>query len=271
MGFRWSGVQIPPARPITTPRTTTTYESHPQSAKSLNRRSVPSSAPGNSSALRAEAAESSAILTSEVSTTHGSRDHDLAYRDRRRTRRAIPDHRALGESPLVSPAEDEALAQAHLLRPRRGESRTRCASDESPARRVGRVKQRGGGARPRGQHLKGFRYDEAAGLAYFSVYLSGSGGELRHRATVEAATWEEAVSQWTEFRARALKGEARPGHVLTFATSCSVFLRAMSRSARSRMCSPRSMTGKSSRRSSGSFATGIFSMRCSHGSKPTRS
>ena len=78
------------------------------------------------------------------------------------------------------------------------------------------MKQRGGGPRPRGQHLKGFRYDEAAGLAYFSVYLPGSGGEMRHRATVEAATWEEAVHKWTEFRARALKGEARPGHVLTF-------------------------------------------------------
>jgi len=81
---------------------------------------------------------------------------------------------------------------------------------------VGRVKQRGGGARPRGQHLKGFRYDETAGLAYFSVYMPGAGGESRHRATVEAATWEEAVHKWTEFRARALKGEARPGHVLTF-------------------------------------------------------
>jgi integrase len=81
---------------------------------------------------------------------------------------------------------------------------------------VGRVKQRGGGARPRGQHLKGFRYDEAAGLAYFSIYLPGGGGEMRHRATVEAATWEDAVQKWTEFRARALKGEARPGHVLTF-------------------------------------------------------
>lgn len=78
------------------------------------------------------------------------------------------------------------------------------------------MKQRGGGARPRGQHLKGFRYDETAGLAYFSVYLPGSGGESRHRATVEAATWEEAVHKWTEFRARALKGESRPGHVLTF-------------------------------------------------------
>lgn len=78
------------------------------------------------------------------------------------------------------------------------------------------MKQRGGGARPRGQHLKGFRYDEAAGLAYFSVYLPGGGGNARHRATVEAATWEEAVHKWTEFRARALKGEARPGHVLTF-------------------------------------------------------
>ena len=78
------------------------------------------------------------------------------------------------------------------------------------------MKQRGGGARARGQHLKGFRYDEAAGLAYFSVYLPGGAGEMRHRATVEAATWEEAVHQWTEFRARALKGEQRPGHVLTF-------------------------------------------------------
>lgn len=78
------------------------------------------------------------------------------------------------------------------------------------------MKQRGGGARRRGQHLKGFRYDEAAGLAYFSVYLPGCGGDTRHRATVEAKTWEEAVEKWTEFRARALKGEARPAHVLTF-------------------------------------------------------
>jgi integrase len=68
----------------------------------------------------------------------------------------------------------------------------------------------------RGQQLKGFRYDEAAGLAYFSVYIPGGGGDARRRATVEAATWEEAVQKWTEFRARALKGEERPGHVLTF-------------------------------------------------------
>ncbi len=78
------------------------------------------------------------------------------------------------------------------------------------------MKQRGGGARPRGQHLKGFRFDEAAGLAYYSVYKPGGGGEVRHRATVEAATLEEAVDKWKDFRARALKGEARPGHVLTF-------------------------------------------------------
>lgn len=118
------------------------------------------------------------------------------------------------ESGLVSPAEDEALPQAYLLRPRRGESRTRRASDESPPRSVGRVKQRGGGARPRGQHLKGFRFDEVAGLASFSVCKPGCGGDVRNRATVEAATLEK---RWTkEFRARTLKGEARPGHVLTF-------------------------------------------------------
>jgi integrase len=78
------------------------------------------------------------------------------------------------------------------------------------------LKKRGGGARSRGQHLKGFKYDEAAGLAHFSVYLPGGGGDARRRATVEAATWEEAVQKWTEFRARAMKGEERPGHVLTF-------------------------------------------------------
>lgn len=78
------------------------------------------------------------------------------------------------------------------------------------------MKKRGGGARSRGQHLKGFKYDEAAGLAHFSVYLPGGGGGARRRATVEAATWEEAVQKWTEFRARAMKGEERPGHVLTF-------------------------------------------------------
>lgn len=77
------------------------------------------------------------------------------------------------------------------------------------------MKKRGGrGAR--GQQLKGFRYDEAAGLAYFSVYIPGGGGDDRRRATVEAATWEEAVEKWMEFRARALKGEERPAHVLTF-------------------------------------------------------
>jgi len=78
------------------------------------------------------------------------------------------------------------------------------------------VKQRGGVRRPRGQHLKGFRFDEAAGLAHYSVYKPGGGGVVRHRATVEAATLEEAVDKFKDFRARALKGEARPSHVLTF-------------------------------------------------------
>lgn len=81
---------------------------------------------------------------------------------------------------------------------------------------MARVTKRGGGVHVRGQHLKGFRFDEAAGLAYFSVYLPGGGGGERRRATVEAATWEEAVEKWMEFRARALKGEPRPSHVLTF-------------------------------------------------------
>jgi integrase len=81
---------------------------------------------------------------------------------------------------------------------------------------VAGVKKKRGTARSRGQKLKGFRYDEARGRAHFSIYIPGGGGEERHRATVEAATWEEAVQKWTEFRARALRGEERPANTLTF-------------------------------------------------------
>jgi Site-specific recombinase XerD len=78
------------------------------------------------------------------------------------------------------------------------------------------VKKKRGTARACGQNLKGFRYDEARGLAHFSVYIPGGGGEDRRRATVEAATVEEAVEKWTDFRARALRGEERPAKTLTF-------------------------------------------------------
>ena len=66
------------------------------------------------------------------------------------------------------------------------------------------------------QHARNLAGQIVVGHAPVALQRLKRGGETRHRATVEATTWEEAVQKWTEFRARALKGEARPGHVLTF-------------------------------------------------------
>jgi len=58
--------------------------------------------------------------------------------------------------------------------------------------------------------LIGFTYDDAAGVAYFSMYLPGTAGRDRKRATVNAATYDEAVRLWSEFRSRAAEGLRRP-------------------------------------------------------------
>jgi len=58
--------------------------------------------------------------------------------------------------------------------------------------------------------LVGFTYDEAAGVAHFSMYVPGTAGRDRKRATVNAATYDEAVRLWSEFRSRAAEGLQRP-------------------------------------------------------------
>jgi integrase len=58
--------------------------------------------------------------------------------------------------------------------------------------------------------LVGFTYDDVAGVAHFSMYLPGTAGRDRKRSTVSAATYEEAVSLWSEFRSRAAEGLRRP-------------------------------------------------------------
>lgn len=51
--------------------------------------------------------------------------------------------------------------------------------------------------------LVGFTYDEAAGVAHFSMYVPGTAGRDRKRATVSAATYDDAVRLWSDFRSRA--------------------------------------------------------------------
>jgi integrase len=58
--------------------------------------------------------------------------------------------------------------------------------------------------------LVGFTYDEAAGVAHFSMYVPGTAGRDRKRATVNAATYDDAVRLWSEFRSRAAEGLQRP-------------------------------------------------------------
>jgi integrase len=80
---------------------------------------------------------------------------------------------------------------------------------EAQARRANAAKtvKRGRGS---GDRLVGFTYDETTGVAHFSMYVPGTAGRVRKRATVRAATYEQAVGLWSVFRSRAAEGLRRP-------------------------------------------------------------
>lgn len=62
--------------------------------------------------------------------------------------------------------------------------------------------------------IPGFRFHARKGKAYFEVTIPKTSGSVRRRKTVEAATMEEALSEWKKFRDDVLAGRgARP---LTF-------------------------------------------------------
>ena len=56
----------------------------------------------------------------------------------------------------------------------------------------------------------GLSYDPKTQLARMSAYVPGSGGRERKRETVFAATYDDAVRLWTEFRERVKNQHARP-------------------------------------------------------------
>jgi integrase len=62
----------------------------------------------------------------------------------------------------------------------------------------------------RRDRLVGFSYDDAAGIAHFSMYVPGTAGRERKRATVHAGSYDEAVRLWSAFRSRAAEGIKRP-------------------------------------------------------------
>jgi hypothetical protein len=110
---------------------------------------------------------------------------------------------------LFPRAEGVPLRSADPLRPGGSPSRDRAAhGGETPSRRapssrrVKRVRRR--------DRLVGFTYDEAAGVAHFSMYVPGTAGRDRKRATVRANSHDEAVRLWAEFRSRAAEGISQP-------------------------------------------------------------
>jgi len=62
----------------------------------------------------------------------------------------------------------------------------------------------------RRDRLVGFTYDETTGIARFSMYVPGTAGHDRKRATVQADSYDEAVRLWSAFRSRAADGLTRP-------------------------------------------------------------
>src|SRR5205814_8444941 len=52
-------------------------------------------------------------------------------------------------------------------------------------------------------------YEPETGTAHFSMYVPGSAGRERKRATLRASSYDDAVRLWSEFRARVQAGSGR--------------------------------------------------------------
>ena len=65
------------------------------------------------------------------------------------------------------------------------------------------------------RRVVGLSYDPKTQLACLSAYVPGSGGRERKRKTVFAATYDDAVREWTAFRER-VKKRVRPAVALFF-------------------------------------------------------
>src|SRR5437764_9106193 len=140
---------------------------------------------------------------------HGPEEPHLPHRPRSVARRGAADDREMAAARPHAAAEGVPLRSPHPLRPRGSAPSDRAPEGgEAPPRRspsprrVKRVRHR--------NRLVGFTYDEAAGVAHFSMYVPGTAGRDRKRATVNAATYEDAVRLWSEFRSRAAEGIQRP-------------------------------------------------------------
>ncbi len=102
------------------------------------------------------------------------------------------------------------LGPRHSLRPRRGAPRSRSEEGGETPARPAKTSKRMRHVRQRHDRVIGFTYDEAAGVAHFSMYVPGTAGRVRKRATVRAASYDQAVGLWSAFRSRAAEGLRRP-------------------------------------------------------------
>src|SRR5207302_5416474 len=110
---------------------------------------------------------------------HGPQEPHLAHRTRRLAPRPPADHREVDQDRTLPGAEGMPLGPRHPLRPRRGAPRSRSEEGRSTSPRRPKTPKRVKHLRQRHDRLVGFTYDEAAGVAHFSMYVPGSAGRVR--------------------------------------------------------------------------------------------
>src|SRR5436189_489949 len=94
---------------------------------------------------------------------------------------------ASGNEKERSRSERVSLRPAHSLRPRRSAPRAR-AAQSAVASTGAAARQTQMTTRRARQRLVGFEYEPETGTAHFSMYVPGSAGRERKRATVRASS-----------------------------------------------------------------------------------
>src|SRR6185369_15249811 len=184
MGFRWSGVQIPPARPNRTPNPTNNLEIHAADGdrlKSVIESSSASSRVATTGEFLSTSPESDAATDDPATISLEVSDERLhrTARARGRTRRTDADHREVGTGRVVSRARAADLGPSDPLPAnggRRRDLRSQAASDKTQSAAPDRVRPK----RKKWRQLgRGLLYDQATRTAKLSVYVKGRKGRKR--------------------------------------------------------------------------------------------
>src|SRR4051794_3526605 len=119
--------------------------------------------------------------------------------DRREPRNPDADDREVGARGPISRGKGVRVGSADPLRPGRGAPAAGSSEIGSPATDAPREAMSRTPSR-RNARLVGFEYDPSTQTARFSMYLPGTAGRERKRATVHAESYDKAVELWSACR-----------------------------------------------------------------------